>query len=485
MTATTSKTILLYNHATGTGHHESWTALFAALLLERGYRVICITPDTSALESVLATQGVLGDNSLHLLALPGIVPPPPTFRQRMNASLTRTVRTLRGIPDSTPNGAVSQAEPKEWKPTLRDRWRLNAHRYARNAPEVRVTPDLPAAVRLKRHLLHLFVPPVWHSLRILRRPAIHAGERYPVNLAIAADTAIREAPWKPDFMLSMYADIWMTTPTCWRPAVIDMPLQWGGIRFMPFTKEVAGKEGYFRDSKFRGLCFLDEETVANYQRRSSDRVFEFLPDVANAALPAGSLPLAEEMRRLAAGRQIVLMCGSIEGRKNVKVFCEMANLAVARPYFFAIVGQLHAATLSAEEKGLLRAFVEAESDNTFLRDAYFEDERELNAVIKSADIIFAVYRDFKISSNMLGKAASFGKPILVSDCHLMGRRVLHYGIGRAVPEDDVVKTLEGLSSIVLNPIRAERFSRFLSDFSQEALAEHLDKFLTKCLQGAI
>ena len=479
-------TILLYNHATGTGHHESWTALFVALLLWRGYRVICMTPDTSALARVLAIQGVIESGNLHLLPLPATLPPPTTIRQCVKAGFRRMLHKIRpphqGADASTAEMPLQDA-PKEWRPTLRDRWRLNAHLYAKKAPEVHITPDLPPAVKLKRHLLHLFVPPIWRSLNIARRPSFHGGTRHPKNMAIAAATALREAPWKPDFMLSMYADIWMTKPTHWRRSQRTMPLQWGGIRFAPFPHEGIGKEGYFCDSKFRGLCFLDEEAVSLYQQRSPNKVFEFLPDVAHATLPAAHLPLAEEIQRLATGRKIVLMCGSIESRKNVKLFCDMANSLAAHAYFFAIVGQLHVSTLSAEEKNLLSTFIEAQAPHTFFREVYFEDEREMNAVMQSADIIFAVYREFKISSNMLGKAASFGKPILVSDRYLMGRRVLSYGIGQAVPENDAEAALKGLSTLALHPIENDRFSRFLSAFSPEALADHLDKFLTKCLQG--
>jgi hypothetical protein len=372
---------------------------------------------------------------------------------------------------------------------LRERWSRNAHRYAQKTPEVRVTADLPLIVQIKRQILHVIVPPVWYTLQVLRaffyrfyHPILHVGERCPSNLSIAANVALRQAPWKPDFILSMYSDIWLTHPYYWRKD-LNIPLPWGGIRFMPFKRDIAGSEGYFRNSSFRGLCFLDELAVDNYGRRDPEKIFEFVPDVANDALPECRLPLVDEMCRLANGRKIVLLCGSIEGRKNVRMFCELSQLADSSQFFFALVGQVHRSTFSVEELSLLSTFIEAEAASTFYRDTYFEDESEMNAVINSADVIFAAYRDFSISSNMLSKAAGFRKPILVSDKYLMGARVKQYGIGFAVPEDSAIGILEGLERVIARPPLIENYLNFCRDSSCDGLSQRLEKFLMKCLKN--
>lgn len=486
---TPAKTILLYNHATGTGHHESWTALFAALLLERGYRVICITPNTAALAVVLETQGICTNDNLHLLEMPTIVPPPPTFRQQLKTQWGCLVRGLCRTGDGSVGTTGGAGVAIEWRPTLRDRWRLNAHRYAKNESEVQVTDDLPVVVRLKRHFLHLFVPPVWYALEALRlvvhrlrRPTIHGGERCPSNLVTAANLALNQARWKPDYILSMYADIWLTNPRFWRKS-ISIPLPWGGIRFVPFPADSAAREGCFRDGNFRGLCFLDEGAIENYKRRDSRRTYQFLPDVANISLPPSQPVIARELSLLANGRKIVLLCGSIESRKNVQAFCKMALMPSANHYFFAIVGQLHPATFSAAESKLLKLFSESSNKNTLLRNHYFEDEKDMNAVIQVADIIFAVYKNFGISSNMLGKAAGFKKPILVSENYLMGKRVFQYGIGTSTPEDDALKILENLELLNKSGVPEENFYKFSLDFSKNLLGDSLHYFIQKSLNG--
>lgn len=450
--------------------------MLAAILLARGHRVACITPDPAALESILRIQGVAGHVDLHLMATPTVIPPPLTLWQRLRG-LIRPFYTKE-----RPVLGVADVKPKEWKPTLRDRWRLNAHRYVRNAPEVQVTPDLPLQVRVKRLLLQVFVPPVWHILQLVRPLSAHTGIRHPINLVVAANAALDCLPWKPDFLLSMYVDLWMTSPAAWRQSAVRMPLPWGGIRFVPFDERHAGSEGYFRDPMFRGMCFLDEVRVIQYQKRQREKAFEFLPDVANGELPHHPIPLIEEILRRAAGRPVVLLCGSIEGRKNVRLFCETALRPAASSIFFAIVGQLHPTTISREEKVLLDEFARSENGNTIIRDIFFEDEREMNAVIQAADIVFAVYREFPISSNMPSKAAQFRKPILVSDRYLLGERVARYCIGRGVDEDDASAMLAGLEHILATPVPEAHFARYCSDFSLTKFAVRLEAFLHDCLK---
>ena len=51
------------------------------------------------------------------------------------------------------------------------------------------------------------------------------------------------------------------------------------------------------------------------------------------------------------------------------------------------------------------------------------DESCFNALIAESDLIFAAYKQFTGSSNLLTKAAAFRKPVIVSRGLCMGRRV--------------------------------------------------------------
>lgn len=58
------------------------------------------------------------------------------------------------------------------------------------------------------------------------------------------------------------------------------------------------------------------------------------------------------------------------------------------------------------------------------------DESCFNALIAESDLIFAAYKQFTGSSNLLTKAAAFRKPVIVSRGLCMGRRVEQYGTGQ-------------------------------------------------------
>jgi hypothetical protein len=54
-------------------------------------------------------------------------------------------------------------------------------------------------------------------------------------------------------------------------------------------------------------------------------------------------------------------------------------------------------------------------------------------------MIFAVYKDFPHSSNLLSKAAFFKKPIMVSSKYYMGSEVDEYQLGFSVSEDNYLE----------------------------------------------
>lgn len=489
------RTILLFNHATGTGHHESWMAIFASLLLARGYRIVCMTPNPSAIQAILRARGSAVDQNLYFIDLPELEPPPSSCGQRFKSYLRSCLRyvrvklsDLRRVPELASETAKEAAI---YKPTLLEKWRVNAPLYASRSALVQVTADMPLSLRCKRRILQIAVPPLWYAVQVLLMPlrllrklrssTTHTGILHPASVANAVRKALTSTPWAPDFLLLMYHDQLMTKPRFWKDGTATIPIPWGGVRFMPFGAEDAGKEGYFRQAQFRGMCFLDEHAVSAYTAADPNRSFVFLPDVTNTNLPAQTPALVMEIQRRAAGRKVVLMCGSIEGRKNVSAFCQLALKADSALWFFAMVGQAHPHTFSQQDQSAVTRFIDAQEGNTFYCDTFFPDERDMNAVIQAADILFAAYKNFRISSNMPGKAAHFAKPILVSDGFLMGDRVRHYGIGMVVDQDDVQDMQGALERLAKNPVAPEHFAMYRAEFSEQTAGDSLGKFLTQAL----
>jgi glycosyltransferase involved in cell wall biosynthesis len=486
------RTVLLFNHASDTGHHESWMAIFASSLLARGYRVVCITPNPSTVQAILGAKGASVTQNLCLIALPELELP-SSLSRRLKDHLKEVLRYVRmklssrqrapELPSRTAMEAVIH------KPTLFEKWRANAPLYATHSPLVQVTANMPVSLRFKRRILRAAVPPLWHTVQILRIPlrmirklrssTTHTGTLHPAMVANAIRKALINTPWVPDFLLLMYHDLLMTKPRFWKGNSATIPIPWGGVRFDPFDAKHAGKEGYFQQAQFRGMCFLDERAVSAYEAADPSRCFIFLPDITNTNLPVRTRVIVKDVQRRAAGRKVVLMCGSIEGRKNVDAFCQLSQMADPGRWFFAILGQVHPHTFSQQDRDAIACFIGAQEKNTLYCDTFFPDERDMNAVIQAADILFAAYKNFRISSNMLGKAAYFEKPILVSQGFLMGERVSHYEIGLAVPQDDAKAMLRAIERLVAVQVPPKRFAAYRAAFSEHNAGDSLEDFLKR------
>ena len=209
------------------------------------------------------------------------------------------------------------------------------------------------------------------------------------------------------------------------------------------------------------------------------------PGLTETALPETPNALALEIRCRAAGRKIVFLGGSIGGQKNLARWFEVIARAGSARWFFVQVGEIHRGTLTVEDLAALERAQAATPENLLLHEGYLPDDRAFNEVIATCDVIFAVYRDFRISSNMLGKAAHFYKPILVSDRYLIGERVRQYGIGSAVTEDDADAMLAGMEVITARPVPEKNFDLYCQHFSSDELATRLQNMLVNCLPKGV
>ena len=461
--------VLIYNPISGHGHLDSWNALFVGLLLERGYRILALTPDRAALESRL-TQQELAENPL-LRILDWDAPRP--WRQPWLLSHYK-LRIRRAW---------------QW-------WLVYGHKYANRRPETRVTQEMPTRIRIKRRVFQIIVPPLFrlsrafHALyrktRGVKQTSIDPGDSSeincldPVDMANRINAALMTSTWRPDCMFNMYLDMYKTDLESWRQFAAICRLPWGGIRFVP--SDTPPREGYYALPSLRGMCFLDESACQDYSASISNKHFQYLPDVTNSELPEGSCALAEELMRRADGRKIVFLGGSIGGQKNIARWCELITLADPKRWFFAQVGEIHANTFSPEDSIAFERLIAVPPENMFLHTEYLSDERDFNAVIRVADILFAVYRNFRISSNMPVKAAHFEKPILVGEKYLIGDRVRRYGIGLTVPEDDTSAMLNALEQLAANPVPRENFAAYRIDYSEEMMKKSLEEFLVRGFQ---
>jgi hypothetical protein len=152
-------------------------------------------------------------------------------------------------------------------------------------------------------------------------------------------------------------------------------------------------------------------------------------------------------------------------------------------WFFIQMGRINKNNLTPEDQIALANVQKNPPENLFIYPEYVKDEREFNEIISISDVIFAVYRDFARSSNMLSKSAYFEKPILVAENCLMGQRVSRYKIGLAVNASETSGIYSGLISLLeLDDIK-DNFAAYRNDFSEVAVQNKLSTFIHKSLQS--
>lgn len=447
---TSQRCILIYNPISGHGHLDSWNALFVALLIRQGWNVLALTPDVPALLSRLTEKGVATSPNVQILKW----------------------------------GAHSGF--KEFFRRVWQRWDAFGDRFFYRRPGSEVHQGMSLSTHWKTRLCQWMVPFLYrvsHFLLALYRrrhafsTSVGAGidpeqnMADPSVLATRTKAALKRAKWKPSLALNMYMDTYATRAEKWSQFASSNSLRWVGIRFVPSED---AHEAWYALSAFVGMFFLDENVCQRYRKMFPALQFEYLPDVTEIGLPTSPSALAVEVRRRAAGRTIVFLGGSIGGQKNLACWFEVIALADPAKWFFVQVGEIHRGTLTAEDLVALERAQTSPPENLLMHEGYLPDERAFNDLIAASDLLFAVYRDFRISSNMLGKAAHFCKPILVSDRYLMGERVRQYGIGRAVLEDDATAILAGMEAIAAQPVPKQNFDRYCQHFSSEELAARLE-----------
>lgn len=299
----------------------------------------------------------------------------------------------------------------------------------------------------------------------------------PLEFAQRVHKALQHTKWQPEVVFNMYMDLYRTDATSWQAFDAVCQLPWSGIRFVP---RQAPTEAYYQSPSLFGMCFLDETICEQYRVSLPRKTFEYLPDITESALPSQPSDIARTIKVLAKGRKTVFLGGTIGGGKNLASWYELIHRADPKEWFFLQIGEVHENSLTPEDIVARQHVMQVMPENLFIHPAYLPDEKTFNEIIQLSDVLFAVYRNFRISSNMLGKAAAFDRPILVAKDYLMGQRVTAYGIGLAVPEDDVAQMQTALEKLVREEHVAQMrhcFQSYRKDFSIEALQHRFVKYL--------
>jgi glycosyltransferase involved in cell wall biosynthesis len=421
--------VFVYNPISGHGHLDSWNALFVRTLVNQGHNICAYTPDRSALVRDLQARNILESERL-------------TIAGRETDSCSHKTHK------HTSSGRVSRFIKRRGR-------------------------------QIEKAIIHLIRPCA------ARKPVAQAvedgdpeqGRCKPAHMAHTIVSECLRAHFHPDIVLIMYMDLFARRKDGWLEYDEILGIPWVGVNFHVDPRNDQPVAAWCEARSFQGLAFLDEQLVAKYSRWFLDRAFVCLPDVTDCRMELPLSPLVEILRSRARGRHVVFFGGSIGGQKDLATWVQVVRTMDPNCWFFALIGEMHAYTLSESDKVGLEWIQTHQPENVMVYDQYLSDEREFNSLIRQSSVLYAVYKDFPYSSNMLAKAASLEKPVIVSDAHLMGRRVREFGIGATVPEGNPEEIVAALTRMCLSPPHHDSFSAYREQFSEQVLTDRLNRWL--------
>jgi len=288
---------------------------------------------------------------------------------------------------------------------------------------------------------------------------------------------------KPSLVFFLYLDMIEESRRGCRALSRDLQTPWAGILFHPRCldgPDFRRCERFFYAARSAGAAFLNPYAMEGYGRMFPERTFGIVPDVTEAELPAEQPHLVARLKHKAAGRKIVLLLGSISPHKGVVELIEVIKRSDSTKFYFAIIGKVFW-ELFGPDAELIRAFFNHLPENCLVQTGYIKDESELNAVIANVDILYAVYQNFKGSSNTLTKASIFEKPIVVSDESLMGERVRSFRMGKVVNYRDINSIVQALSELAVETPDELGFAAYRNGHSLAALKTVLGELTQKWL----
>ncbi|ABQ27934.1 glycosyltransferase family protein [Geotalea uraniireducens] len=256
--------------------------------------------------------------------------------------------------------------------------------------------------------------------------------------ALAIKKAAANTGILPDLVFFTYLDGYFAKHL--KPWIVDavFPYVWSGLYFAPERLRVPTpvRDAPLFSSGCKSVALLDEGVKETLERELAKPVISF-PDFADLSAPDMNYPVVGQIKERARGRKIVGLFGCIDKRKGTLMLVEVAKKLVDEGLFFVFAGVFYKYTFTRKELDHIENFIASCPSNCFFHLGFIPDEPSFNALVCASDIVFAAYQKFYHSSNLLTKAASFKKAIIVSDGFCMAERVRKFRLGKVIKQDDV------------------------------------------------
>lgn len=207
------------------------------------------------------------------------------------------------------------------------------------------------------------------------------------------------------------------------------------------------------------------------------KIIDF-PDFANFEVEKTLPKCILDIQQQKSSSQITIsLLGEISERKGLFILMDIIEKTSRKDFFFIIAGGL-SDSISEEQKRKIELFFSTKK-NCFYYPTRIKSEGIFNLFIKETDIIYAFYKGFQQSSNMLAKSCLFQKPLIVNEYSLyMSEQVQKWGLGIAVNQETMLDLSKIAETLKYNfPFDKTDFSGYLKKNRIEELEKSFELIL--------
>ena len=193
----------------------------------------------------------------------------------------------------------------------------------------------------------------------------------------------------------------------------------------------------YSSTNYRKLGVLVEDVTNEVQTLLGKSVTHYPDFCSSDTEEQPDDPICKVIRDRKNGRFVTSLLGSILPHKSLDLFLSCINQANPDDHLFVIAGRIAKEKFTSKNLETLNDLVETERENVLIFDQWIPSEAVFDTIVTYSDILYAHYRNFPKSSNILSKAAYHKKPVIVSDKYLLGERVKKYNLGFSLPESKI------------------------------------------------
>jgi hypothetical protein len=222
---------------------------------------------------------------------------------------------------------------------------------------------------------------------------------------------------------------------------------------------------------------------ANISRLLSDDLRKsvfVLPDFSYSNPLNGEMSFnsVNAIKKKAKGRKIIGLLGSIERRKGILKFLEMAKSDIDEEYFYVCIGKLYIAEFNNDEINFIQSC--KSSNNFYLEtDKFIPSEEEINEIVCQLSCLWLRYENFYHGSNFLTKSATYRVPVLASNFGFIGEQVRTFNLGITEDDEDNKKLLLAISKVLVHKYDKSLLESFLLRNSADLCKPFVYK-ITQC-----